>query len=101
MVVTRVSRADARAQHPCQRDQTAPHRTGDGVTVVRADDMDNGIRRAGGLSLRNGEAADCQDDQELEPTANRKKICAGLPASRAVLSAPRIILNSDLDQGCR
>jgi hypothetical protein len=44
-----------------------------GITVLRADDLDPGVRRASGLSRRNAEAADYQDDEKLHPTANRRK----------------------------
>jgi hypothetical protein len=40
-----------------------PERTDDGITVLRADDLDPGVRRASGLSRRNAEAADYQDDE--------------------------------------
>src|ERR1700722_15490568 len=74
MVVARVWRLDAGGRYAHAREaKLDPKRTGDGVTVLGTDDVDQGIRRAGGLSECNGEADDHQDDEELDPAANRTK----------------------------
>jgi len=80
MVVTCVWRVDAGGRDAHAREtKLHPKRTSDGITVLRADDIDKGIRRASGLSRRNGKAADYKDDKELDPTVSRKKHSAGPP----------------------
>ena len=76
---------DTGGRNPCQRGQTDPERTDDGITVLRADDLDPGVRRASGLSRRNAEAADYQDDEKLHPTANRRKHRAAPPCRRTIV----------------
>ena len=61
-----------------------PERTDDGITVLRADDLDPGVRRASGLSRRNAEAADYQDDEKLHPTATEESI-APPPCRRTIV----------------
>ena len=98
MVVARVWRLDAGGRYAHAREaKLDPKRTGDGVTVLGADDVDQGIRRAGGLSQCNGEAADHQDDEELDPAANRASPRPSLPAARPALC---IILNSGFCKRC-
>src|SRR5271166_1932232 len=80
MVVTCVWRVDAGGCNTHAREtKLHPKRTGDGVTVLRVDDIDKGIRRASGLSRRDAKAADYEDDKELDPTANRKRHRAAPP----------------------
>src|SRR6516164_3485405 len=80
MMVTCVCRVDAGGRNTHAREtKLHPKRTGDGVTVLRADDVDKGVRRASGLSRCDGEAAECQDEKEFDPTANRKKHSADPP----------------------
>src|SRR5580704_1644493 len=99
MVVARVWRLDAGGRYAHAREaKLDPKRTGDGVTVLGADDVDQGIRRAGGLSQCNGEAADHQDDEELDPAANRTKHRP--PLSACARPTLRIILNSGFCQRC-
>jgi hypothetical protein len=43
------------------------------VTVLGANDVDQGIRRTGGLSQRNGEGTDHEDDEELDPASKGTK----------------------------
>ena len=47
--------------------QTKLHlkRIGDGVAILRADDIDRGIGRGSGLSQRDAKASDYQDDEKL------------------------------------
>ena len=102
MLVTCVWRVDAGGRNTHAREtKLHPKRTGDGVTVLRADDIDKGIGRASGLSQCNGKAADYQDDKEPNPTATEKSTAPVLAASRALLSAPRIMLTSGFYQRCR
>ena len=86
-----------RAQHPYQRDQTAPKRTGDSVTVLRADDIDKGIRRASGLSPN--APLFIKTIKSRIRLQTEKSIALVLPACRVVLSAPCIILNSGFSKG--
>src|SRR5579863_9873235 len=85
MVVARVWALDAGWRYTHAREaKLDPKRTGDGVTVLGADDVDQGIRRAGGLSQCNSQAADHQDDAELDSAANRTKHRPPLSARRAL-----------------
>ena len=71
MVVTCVWPVDAGWRNTHAREtKLHPKRIGDGVTVLRADDVDNGIRRGSDLSQRDGKAADYQGDKKLGPTEN-------------------------------
>ena len=74
MVVARVWRLDAGGRYAHAREAKLDPK---GLVTVspspRADYVDQGIRRTGGLSQCNGEGADHQDDEELDPAANRTK----------------------------
>ena len=67
MVVTCVWLVDAGRRNSHAREtKLHPEGIGDGVTILRADDIDRGIGRSGGLSQSDGKAADYQDDKKLE-----------------------------------
>src|SRR6476469_7559575 len=81
MAVTCVRRVDAGGRNIHAREaKLHPERTGDGITVLRADEIDRGAPWAVGLSCRNAAAADYQGDEKLDPTANRRQHRTAPPA---------------------
>ena len=66
MVVTSVRFVDTGRRNP-HAGETKLHlkRIGDGVAILRADDIDRGIGRGSGLCQRDAKATDYQDDEKL------------------------------------
>ena len=64
--MTSVRFVDAGRRNP-HAGETKLHlkRTGDGVAILRADDIDRGIGWGSGLSQRDAKATDYQDDEKL------------------------------------
>src|SRR5271169_1731230 len=69
MMVTGVRFVDTGRRNP-HAGETKLHlkRIGDGVAILRADDIDRGVGRGSVLCQRDAKATDCQDDEKLGPT---------------------------------
>jgi hypothetical protein len=88
MMVTRVRFVHTGRRNP-HAGQAELHleRIGDGIAILRANDIDRGIGRGRGLSQRHAKAGDYQDDEKRGPAESWNKHISVLPVAARLFAA--------------